>query len=181
MEIGDATEVDSDAGAIGTVVGQSPAAGAHATKGQKVNVQINKNAAVKIATPDLSGMNKSKADAALANLKLKTGKVSEVAGSGPPGTVVAQTPAAGVETTTGSSVDFSVVGGNGKSINISYTVPDGADKQRVKITVNDDKGPRTIYDATNKPGDNVSKTVAGDGPTTVRVYLNGNVVKELSN
>ena len=182
LELGDVTEVDSDAGDIGTVVGQSPSAGTRATKGQKVNIQINKISASKVATPDLAGMNKAKAETALTGVKLKIGKVTEVAGGGQPGTIVSQTPTAGAETVTGASVDIAVVGGSGgKPTNITYLVPDGSDKQRVKITVTDDKGLQTINDANNKPGDTISKTVTGTGTTTVRVYLNGNVVKELSN
>ncbi|MEI6285188.1 MAG: Stk1 family PASTA domain-containing Ser/Thr kinase [Bacillota bacterium] len=182
LELGDVTEVDSDAGDIGTVVGQSPNAGARATKGQKVNIQINKSNALKVATPDLFGMSKAKAETALTGVKLKIGKVTEITGGGQPGTVISQTPAAGAETVAGTSVDIAVVGGSGaKPTNITYLVPDGGDKQRVKITVTDDKGLQTIYDANNKPGDTISKTVTGTGTTTVRVYLNGNVVKELSN
>lgn len=181
LELGVVTEVNSGTGAIDTVTGQSPGAGAKATKGQKVDIQINKSG-VKLATPDLRGMSKNKAESVLAGVGLKIGKISEGSGAGQSGTIISQTPAAGAETVFGSPVDIVVVGGSsGNTVNVSYAVPDGADKQRVKITVTDDKGMRTIYDANNKPGDVVNKAISGTGATTVQVYLNGNIVKELNN
>lgn len=181
LEPGNVTEVDSPVGGVGTVISQSPSAGTKATKGQKIDIEINKTGAKTVVVPDLTGMSKSKAASVLGALKLKIGRISEAAGGGQPGAIVAQVPAAGADAATGSAVDVTIVGGSSNTTSINYTVPDGADKQHVKIVVVDDSGSKTIYDANNKPGDVVSKNVSGNGSTTVQVYLNGNVVKEITN
>ena len=182
LDIGNVKEIDSDQGDVGTVVAQSPVAGTHATKGQKIDIDVIKTGGKKLTVPDLTGMTQSGAQSALSALKLKIGKVSETNSGGSPGAITAQQPAAGTAAASGSAVDITVVSGKSasKSGSISYTVPAGADNQSVTIVVSDSNGSRTVYDGTNHPGDTVNKSVSGVGSVNVQVLLNGSVVKDVS-
>jgi eukaryotic-like serine/threonine-protein kinase len=63
-----------------------------------------------VKVPDVTSLTQAEAATKLSDAGLKTGKVTRVQSTGPEGTVVAQSPAAGKEVAKGSSVDLEVSG-----------------------------------------------------------------------
>ncbi|PJB66622.1 MAG: hypothetical protein CO095_12810 [Armatimonadetes bacterium CG_4_9_14_3_um_filter_58_7] len=63
---------------------------------------------------------------------------------------------------------------------IEYTIPDsGPDEMTFRVvTVDQDGNEKTVYDRAHAPGESVSVKVRGKGKTTVRWYLQDNLVGE---
>lgn len=94
--------------ASGTVVSQSPAAGADAPKGSRVAITISKGTGM-VTVPNVVGMSRGEAEAQLSNAKLEA-NVVEVPSTQPEGTVVAQNPVGG-QAREGSTVRLNVAQG----------------------------------------------------------------------
>ena len=77
----------------GTVVSQSPAAGAQAADGDTVTIQVSKGTG-QVDVPNVVGMTRGEAQAALSSAQLEA-NVVEVPSDEPVGTVVAQNPVGG--------------------------------------------------------------------------------------
>lgn len=92
----------------GTVVAQSPAAGADAADGATVTINVSKGTG-EVDVPNVVGMSRSEAEAELESAKLEVNAV-EVPSIEPEGTVVAQNPAAGTAKQ-GSTVRINVSSG----------------------------------------------------------------------
>jgi beta-lactam-binding protein with PASTA domain len=101
----DVTEAFSDQKA-GIVVAQEPKAGANLKEGETVALTVSKGGRP-VAVPDVVGTTSSEATATLQAAGLKVNVVG-VPSSRPSGTVVAQSPAAGKEAPTGSTVRINV-------------------------------------------------------------------------
>ena len=101
----DVTEAFSDKKA-GVVVAQEPKAGANLKEGETVALTVSKGGKP-VAVPDVVGTTSSEATATLQAAGLKVNVVG-VPSSQPSGTVVAQSPAAGKEAPTGSTVRVNV-------------------------------------------------------------------------
>ncbi len=86
----------------GTVIAQTPAAGARAKPGTPVVLEVSKSK-TSVAVPDVNGQTLQDAAASLKQAGL-TATVVQVPSSQPEGTVVAQSPAAGQKVAQGSSV-----------------------------------------------------------------------------
>jgi beta-lactam-binding protein with PASTA domain len=96
-------------GKVGTVVGQTPAAGAQVVKGSAVALEIG--AAKKpelIPVPNVVGKKLADAKAALTKAGLVAGKETARPGKGEPGVVVGQKPKAGTQVAKGLIVDLEV-------------------------------------------------------------------------
>ena len=104
--IGTVANVNSDR-AVGTVLTQDPAAGAEATKGTKVNLQVSAGQA-QITVPSVVGQQQSAATNALLAAKLQVGEVKQVASNQPAGAVIAQSPTAGTKVAPGTKVNLQV-------------------------------------------------------------------------
>lgn len=182
LKIGKIDEVESDEPAD-TVLNQTPRPATQVTKGYAVDIVISRGAKTKnVVLPDFKGSSMSTIEAQLKSLELKIGKVTEVADSkAAPGTILSQSPEAGKEVLIDTSVDFTVAKADDtkkKTTKLELIVPDGADKQAVRIVVTDVNGRRIAYENVHKPGDKITKTLSGNGDLRVQIYINGNLVQE---
>jgi len=92
----------------GTVTAQSPNAGAEAEHGSTVTIQVSKGSGL-VEVPNVVGMTRGQAEAALSNAKLEA-NVVEVPSDEPVGTVVAQNPVGG-QAQQGTAVRLNVSAG----------------------------------------------------------------------
>ena len=128
------------------VISQSPDANANAAEGSSVTIVISKGKEVKVAkVPDLKKKTVTEAEAALIEVKLKLGNVSqEYSDTVAEGQVISQSIAAGTEVKEDTSVDITISKGkkpvktsyvasfSGSISNNNYSFPEGG---LVKITV----------------------------------------------
>jgi serine/threonine-protein kinase len=101
-------EVFSDREA-GTVVSQSPAAGAQAADGDTVTIQVSKGTG-QVDVPNVVGLSRGEAQAQLSQVQLEANLV-EVPSDEAVGTVVAQNPIGGAQAQQGSTVRLNVSAG----------------------------------------------------------------------
>jgi serine/threonine-protein kinase len=102
---------------IGNVISQDPAAGTQTLKGGVVNLNVSKGTQ-QIAVPSVTGQTQSQASAALEAASFKVSVKTATSSSVAQGTVISQTPAAGVTAVAGSTVAITVSSGVG-----TVTVP----------------------------------------------------------
>lgn len=96
FEVGKVTYDEEASGTIGTVIAQNPVGGGRAKVGSLVILTVA--GPPPVATPDLSGLSKATAEAALVAVGLKLGGVTEsYDASIPAGVVATQTPRPGAE------------------------------------------------------------------------------------
>ncbi len=115
LGLGDRQRRPSEA-ATGTVVGQSPAAGAQVRPGTHVDVVIA--VPILVAVPDVTGRSPDDARQVLARYKLGLGDQQRRPSEAATGTVVGQSPAAGAQVRPGTSVDVFV------AVPVLIAVPD---------------------------------------------------------
>lgn len=94
----------------GTVLSQSPQAGAKAIKGQSVSLVVSKGEDKTITLSDYTGMTVDSARSNLSANKLVLGSVVEQPSDKPAGTVIGQNPASGSRVKAGDSVSLTVAG-----------------------------------------------------------------------
>jgi serine/threonine-protein kinase len=92
---------------VGTVISQSPAAGAEISRGDTVTLVVSKGAGL-VAVPDVVGLSRSEAEAAIRGAGLQVGRVIKVPSDSPVGTVVAQYPTGGQQRKQASPVQINV-------------------------------------------------------------------------
>lgn len=123
----------------GLVISQTPDGAAKAAKGSTVTIVISKGKEVKVATvPDLKKKTVTEAEAALSEVKLKLGNVTqEYSDSIPEGKVITQSIAAGTEVKEETAIDITISKGkepktttytatfSGSIINSSYDFEEG--------------------------------------------------------
>jgi eukaryotic-like serine/threonine-protein kinase len=174
----------------GTVMRMVPFPGASVKQGKAVRVRISKGAPP-VAVPDLSGMELSKARAAIRKRGLVVGEVAdEFNETVPKGQVVTQSPSAGQEVTKLTSVSMVVSKGpepvmvpevvvppeeapvpvpdpnetpHERSFDVEIAVPAGKESQEVRVTVTDLNGEHESYREKHRPGDKFTATVEGYG------------------
>ncbi|EGK57902.1 non-specific serine/threonine protein kinase [Centipeda periodontii DSM 2778] len=114
LRLGSAYETFSDEDA-GTVISQDPRSGTRISKGQSVDITVSKGQKIKkVSVPNVKGVPSDRAHTMIEGSGLKVGSVSEEASTQAAGTVVSQSPAAGVEADSGSAVSL-VISSGGKS------------------------------------------------------------------
>lgn len=182
LKLGKVDDIESDE-PFDTVLNQTPRAAAQATKGYAIDIVISRGAKVKkIELPDFKGSSVSTIETQLKSLGLKLGKITEVADNkAAPGTILSQSPEAGKEVLAETAIDLTVAKADSakrKTTKLELTVPDGADKQVVRIVVTDANGRRTAYENVHQPGDKIVKTLDGQGDLRLQIYINGNLVQE---
>jgi hypothetical protein len=106
-----------DVAPIGTTIGQNPAGGATATPGDAINLTLSSGLDT---VPDLTGLTLTAATAALIAAGLTVGTTGFIANVALAGTVVDQTPLAGVLALPGDPVSFDLSLGAGGPPNILY-------------------------------------------------------------
>ena len=101
----------SDAAADGTVLGQTPAAGATPARGSAVDLVVS-SGPVGVAVPQLVGRSEAAARAAISDAKLSVGQVTEKpSDTVAKGVVISSTPAEGVQVAPGARVALVVSSG----------------------------------------------------------------------
>ncbi len=114
LRLGSSYETFSDEDA-GTVISQDPRSGTRISKGQSVDITVSKGQKIKkVSVPNVKGVPSDRAHTMIEGSGLKVGSVSEEASTQAAGTVVSQSPAAGVEADSGSAVSL-VISSGGKS------------------------------------------------------------------
>lgn len=114
LRLGSAYETFSDEDA-GTVISQDPRSGTRISKGQSVDITVSKGQKIKkVSVPNVKGVPSDRAHTMIEGSGLKVGSVSEEVSTQAAGTVVSQSPAAGVEADSGSAVSL-VISSGGKS------------------------------------------------------------------
>jgi serine/threonine-protein kinase len=180
----------------GTVIAAEPAGGRRVKAGRVVRLTIS--AGSKWAkVPDVLDMSVDRAIALIrqANLEVRTQR-TKYHPKVPTGYVLGQSPAPDTTVLRGTSVELVVSKGpkpeaevvgeeppkqEVRGTDISLTIPPGASLQEVRIVVKDRKGERTVYTGFHQPGETVTRSVSGEGPTiTVQVYLSGLLIEERS-
>lgn len=91
------------------VVSQTPNPGERVVKGSRVGVLVGAPAPVQVAAPDLRGMSRADAKAALERAGLRLGRVEhQIVGDSIEGVVSAQSPRAGERADSGTAVDLTI-------------------------------------------------------------------------
>ena len=115
LRLGSAYETFSDEDS-GTVISQDPRSGTRISKGQSVDITVSKGQKVKkISIPDVKGVSSDRARTMIEGSGLKVGSISEEASTQAAGTVVSQSPSAGSEADSGSTVRLVVSSGKKSS------------------------------------------------------------------
>jgi serine/threonine-protein kinase len=118
---------------------------------------------------------------------LKVGNISEEKTSRfLNGMIAEQAPESGKEVPENSQIDFTISQGLintesapifSKTLNVYVR---GFEKQKVKIVVIDNNGREVVFNETREPGNNVYQDINSVGKTTYQVYIDGNLVEELT-
>ncbi|HWR40490.1 MAG TPA: Stk1 family PASTA domain-containing Ser/Thr kinase [Patescibacteria group bacterium] len=183
LKLGRVDEQYSPDAVADNVISQNPRPPAQVSKGTAIDIVISKGPSPrKLVLPDFQGLMISNVTSQLESLKLKAGKITEVANDrAVAGTVVGQNPPAAVEVMEGSTIDLTVAkpsGAAGKRVTVHFTVPDGSTRQNVQVVVVDTSGRRVVYEGVHKPGERLDKTVEGSGQMRVQVLINGSLLQE---
>ena len=113
LKVGEVTYDYSDTIEEGSVISQDPGAGEKVKSGSKVNLTVSRGEEQKdVKVPDLMGMTRAEASAALEKLGLSLGDVTQEYSSSEIGTVVRQGVAAGTSVQPGSKVNISISKGS---------------------------------------------------------------------
>jgi beta-lactam-binding protein with PASTA domain len=162
----DVTEAFSDKKA-GVVVAQEPKAGANLKEGSTVELTVSKGGKP-VAVPDVVGTTSSEATATLEAAGLKVNVVGVPSGQ-PSGTVVAQSPAAGKEAPTGSTVRLNVAQAPGQTSTGQTTTQPAATTPPPATTTNAPApAPATVPDVV---GDELADAAAAFGSEGLKVAV----------
>jgi len=133
----------------------------------------------------LVGLSSSSAKNKLNDLGLILGKISTTVSKEPDSTVISMNPAAKEVVNVGTVIDITVSKNNEKNVEesktsqyVEFVVPAGSEHQDVKIVVVDDKGTRTVYSNSHKPGVRLRQQIEGVGNVRVQFYCNDKLVEE---
>lgn len=171
----------------GTVINQIPAAGAEVGKGSEVTLFVSRGERnISIKMPDLSGLSQNQAFSLIREKGLNIGQV-KVKNSNrfAEGHVISQSVKAGEYLPKGIAVDFVISKGiDAEEVNandlhsnrISINVNSSSQKE-VKILVEDENGQDKVYQAVHQPGDNIVRDIQSQGPTQIKIYFDGQLIK----
>jgi len=206
LGVGEIRETYDDTVPSGFIITQDPAPGASVARGTPVNVTVSKGPQA-IVLPNLVGRMLDDARRALQDLGVTLRDVTQVSRDDvPAGQVVAMTPPAGSRIAHGDAVGVTIAvrpaeGGAGsappqpivtgtppapqsgstdrRETHLHIIVPEGASRQLVRIVVIDQQGVHTAYEGMHHPGENVDRTVVGQGYTIVQVYIDSRLIQEI--
>ncbi len=178
----------------GVVLSAEPGPGRSVKAGRIVRLTVSSGSRW-AKVPDVSDMSVDRARALLREAKLVVRREkARYHPKVPVGYVLGQQPAPGERVPRGTEVDLVVSKGpqpetevaeerpadeGVRSTDIELTVPPGASLQEVRIVVVDKGGEHVVLREYRQPGEKVTQTVSGEGPSVVvRVYLSGLLVQE---
>lgn len=186
LAAGTVTSAPSPDVETGLVSGQTPAAGQRSSIGGKVDLVISAGAEdLTIEVPYLIGRNIDDARPSLESLGLAVGRlVPQSSSTYNEGEIMEQNPLAGEKVPRGTTIDFTISSGSGRtdntsvnqaamnSLEISVEVPPGPPNQSVRIVVQDQGGDREVYRGVHQPGERFTQTVKTRGHGKVLLYIN---------
>lgn len=162
----------------GAVVSQTPEGNTEAVKGSVIKLVISKGKEPKFVTvPDITGLSLEDARNKLqtVNLKLSSDITQESSTSYISGTVMSQDPPAGTnQLHEGDEVKVVLSKGPGpeaKTAAVNVAIPNDGLSHKVKITVTDDAGSRTAYEAEHNPGDSFTRVVTYYNKGKIQVFV----------
>ena len=149
----------SDAAADGTVLGQTPAAGATPARGSAVDLVVSSGPVVDVAVPELVGRSEAAARAAISDAKLSVGQVTEEPSETvAKGVVISSTPAAGMRVAPSAQVGMVVSSGAPPSP-VQVRVPPLAGTSVTQARSAIDGAQLVVGPVTTQPSDTVAKGV----------------------
>jgi len=170
----------------GVVISQTPEAGEEAAEGTTVSFVVSLGGGEKLIVPDLFGKTRKDAKAALEELGLVLGTVTEEENTAEKGTVIGQSVAPQEEVQTGTRIDIVLSSGVDTSAEpkeIAMPIDYGAAKNEVfvlTVTVTDSSGIHYIVNNQQRIKADETETVIlkGHGTGTVRVIFDNEIVSE---
>lgn len=176
-KIGTITQEYSADVAAGTVISQEPLAGTQVAEGTAINLVISKGKDTAVIT-NFTGMTLTDVKAKLAELELKTGKISYAYSDVyAENIVMLSDPSMGTEVKKGSSVNLTVSKGKAVTktvyINVSPYSGGGNDDVTLRIVLDDGISETDVYNGVVAANANVPVTMRGAGTCTYYVYING--------
>ncbi|MBQ7529535.1 PASTA domain-containing protein [bacterium] len=177
--LGKVTYVQKDSNRPEEVIDQKPVAGSFVTKGDKVDITINKGFGMaKVVVPDCRERPLAKALPLLEKVNLNVGKVTwSVSENNVAGRVLSQSPPSGSDVMSDTDVELEVsLGSSGKHIirkrKMEIFLPAGSEPQDLQVILSNDQGQEEIYRASHVMGDSVKLWVTGLPNSTIEVYVN---------
>lgn len=189
----------------GTIVWQEPPPGTRIDESRRTIQYRISTGKVKVTVPDVTHQSEEQAAASLAAAGLTVGnRAEEASDEVPGGLVIRQTPAAGQRIEARSNVHLVISSGpppkppnqprldvvpsyvedpatGQRSINLFLQAAEDAPTQHVRVTVGDDEvSEKEVFNGDFTPGMEDRLSIEGKGPTTVRIYVNGELFKEES-
>jgi Uncharacterized protein conserved in bacteria len=168
----------------GTIISQEPIAGETLSKGKAVNLVVSSGlppSTLKLV-PDFRHKKIAEVNlwASAENIQVD---IEEDGNSPfPNGIVVKQEPEPDSQISPESTLKIIVsarpVQENEKMHRIHYELPQGKNNNRVKIILQDALGEREILNETKQPGSKIDLTVPYGGQATLRIYVDGILVRE---
>lgn len=203
LAVGEIRETYDDTVPSGFIIVQDPAPGASVPRDTAVNVTVSRGQQV-LVLPDLVGRSLDEARQLLQDLGVTLRDVTQTPRDDvPPGQVTAMTPPAGTRIGHGDAVSVTIAvqpaGGGAppqpivigtppapqspatdqRQAHLRIIIPEGAANQLVRIVVIDQQGVHTAYQGVHHPGENVDRTVVGQGYTIVQVYIDSRLIQEI--
>lgn len=168
----------------GTIISQQPAAGETLSKGQAVNLVVSSGLPPSNLKLVPNFLHKKLADvnlwASAENIKVDI--EDDENSPFPNGIVVKQQPSADTQIAPESTIKVIVstrpVQDDEKMHHIHYELPQGKNDNRVKIILQDVLGEREILNEAKQPGSKIDLTVPYAGQATLRIYVDGILVRE---
>jgi serine/threonine-protein kinase len=170
-----------------TIVTQYPSAGSNGLRGDAIDLLISQGPApVSIRMLDLKGLGLDQATDAIEKNRLVLGNVTTVSDpSMADDTVTGQVPEAGHRVAAGAPVDITIHRTVSRRTGVAssttqlfrYRVMEGFLKQHIRVRINRSGAALDLFNGFVRPGSEVWLLVPTDVPTTLSLYLDGDLTK----
>ena len=168
------------------IISQDPVPGSEIEINNPIKLTVSEGPKPEmVLMPSLIGLQRDRAFELIQQSGLEVGRLSYNDSTRyDEGLIISQEYTGGEEVPDGSSVNLQISTGlvnNGgfeeHSTNIGINIV-GTDQQEIKIVVNDSNGEEIAYQRTHNPGEYVNKTIYSVGPTILKIYRDGQLIKE---
>lgn len=170
-----------------SVIAQWPAVGEYASQNSRINLLVSAGPRpVKWIMPDIRGAALEEAMRVLKHLGLEPQNIrQQVNDLQDPNTILSQQPAAGDVVQGGDFFSLVVARRStdrvptGRFVAIPFRIPDGDAEVRVKMSIQDDRGRREIYNSMERPNAEITVRTTVQGVRAVlSVFINNTLVEE---
>jgi beta-lactam-binding protein with PASTA domain len=169
----------------GDVITQNPEAEKVFTSPVKVDLTIAyADAAEKVTVPDMAGKSLATAESMLFGLNLQLKGVQYQESGNAAGEVLSQEPEAGAGISPGGGVELVVAisadmsKATASDFRFTFRLPPGLPGGELRLEVQDDLGKQAVYKDTVEAGENIEQTLRVQGHASIRVYLDGTLIRE---